>query len=228
MPVTHTYLGQVVPALASRALTNEAICEIKKCASREYSIWVGSTNAMKIDAARSAVQLFAEKHFGSDIKLTCVLGCNALSGIDEQPHGREHTETGAQNRLSYMNARATEPDEIRFYVTMENGVIKEEVSDLKNPDIFLDKDNKVWIDRCFVIVQVAYKTLSWEGKAYSDGVTTPLACVRDSEIAQWKETAGSFIKSSLDLNANNWHEALAGKGRPELMQEAIQRALGLK
>lgn len=233
------YLGQLVPAQNNNCLTevaNKQIAEQARVgdhanAVRKIQVWVASDNALKVNAAKAAVSIWAAKIVDSpDVSAK---GFRVPSDIPEQPTGEQQTQLGARNRFNYLkkaaehesNAREHK-DAVQVYVSMENGIVQEKISDLRNPQEFEDTDGKVWVDRCFVIVEVCVRNLHLESSAFSEGVTTPLKAVEAAKAENWDKTAGSFIELMYGFNAKDWHGAMAGKSREPIMKETIYAALG--
>ncbi|MBR7888416.1 inosine/xanthosine triphosphatase [Marinomonas sp. A79] len=83
--------------------------------TQTYSICVGSTNPVKIRAAKEAFELMFPT-----VSLDCD-GINALSGVSDQPMTEAETRLGAQNRIRYC-LQADSQSKSDFYVAMEGGV----------------------------------------------------------------------------------------------------------
>lgn len=217
------YLGQIVPAPAANPLTKDALNIAK---GTKLQLFVASENKLKIESAKNAAMLWLE---GYTIEAK---GFNAASKIHEQPVGEEETKQGAKNRITHLKELAkadVRDDAVQIYVSMENGLIPEEIKDVKNPGTFLDTTiAKTWVDRCFVIVELFNQGKAYEGFGISRGVTTPVDAVHAAEDTKWNSTAGSFIEHIYKFSAKDWHGKMAGVGRQELMQETISAALGTK
>jgi hypothetical protein len=232
-----SFLGQVVPVSTHQGLTREASLTIAQhCESnlifrskRTIQVLVGSSNALKVAAAHKAVSAWAQAYLGKvEIRDT---GCEVSSEIDEQPHGYDHTLQGAKNRLVNLRKKAiskTEDGVLTILIAMENGVMKEPIHNLRNPEIFKNDDNTAWVDRCIVIAEMKFNELKWYAQASSVGVTTPRDCVEGAANFKWTRTAGSFIAEKYQANAKDWHGTIAGKGREEIMNQATLSAFGLQ
>ncbi|MEC4728130.1 inosine/xanthosine triphosphatase [Shewanella sp. D64] len=82
---------------------------------KEIKIVVGSTNPVKVQAAKSAVkQLFP------NAEIQCV-GRQAPSGVAEQPMTADETLKGAINRVEYCQS-APEIEKADLYIAIEGGV----------------------------------------------------------------------------------------------------------
>lgn len=187
-------------------------------------LFVASTNALKVEAARSAFL----KYVPDAVSRVTVQGFNAASLVMEQPVNNA-TVVGASNRLRHLQQLSQEShrdDALQVLVSMENGIFSEEVENLKNKAIFYDEKRKAaWVDRCYVIVQVFSRTVPMSiGKAYSRGVPVPVSCVRESEKSGWNTTCGTFIEKEYGFNNKDWHGHMAGVSRQMLMEEAILSA----
>jgi len=157
-----------------------------------------------------------------------VRGFNAASKVSEQPVNNE-TLVGAWNRIKHLfnlSQESKKDDALHVFVSMENGIFSEQVAQLNNPEIFYDAEKKAaWVDRCFVVVEVASRTMrTFTGNAYSRGVTVPVSCVQESEKSGWNKTCGSFIEQKFGFNNKDWHGKMAGVNRQQLMEEAIVTA----
>lgn len=87
----------------------------KQRTAQTFSICVGSTNPVKVQAAREAFTLMFPL-----ATVTCK-GIKALSGVSDQPMSEAETRLGAQNRVRYCS-QITELSKSDFYVAMEGGV----------------------------------------------------------------------------------------------------------
>jgi len=221
--ISTEYRGQIVPATPAAPLSKKAL---KTAKSSRLQLFVASENKLKVEAAKNAVMQW--------LGLTDVVtkGFNAASKIKEQPVGIDKTARGAHNRISHLKELAkgdVKEDSAQLYVSMENGIMPEEVALLKNKNQFYDpKRKKTWVDRCYVIVQLFYKGKESEGTAISRGITVPLDAVKAAKKAHWDKTAGSFIEQIYGYNSKDWHGRMAGVGRQVLMEETIRNALGTK
>jgi len=216
------YLGQITSAIDPKPLS----LDVNLCKGEPVKLFVASENKLKVDAAKSAV----EKWLKGNAETLAIKGFNAESKIKEQPVGKETTMQGAQNRITHLKelAKATSEPGLQLFVSMENGLMPEEVAELKNKEKFLDTETKkAWIDRCYVIVEIFHnKEKVAEGSAFSRGVTTPMDAVEAAKATEWNKTAGSFIEKIYGFNSKDWHTKMAGVGRQELMEETITTALG--
>ncbi len=220
------YLGQLVAAPKNQGLTPQAATEIKTLyQGRHIEVFVTSDKALKMQAAKEAVEAWA-KHLFSEPMEVSVQGFKVSSDIDEQPHGLEHTRKGALNRLNNLKYELLnmETESLVVLVSLENGIMQEEVPNLKNPEIFLS-DGQVWVDRCVAKVQIWLDRKSWELDAVSEGVTTPKAEVAKAEASNWTKTAGTFIEETYGFPNADWHGKMAGKGRQAIMEELFKAAL---
>lgn len=96
---------------------------------KTLTVVVGSTNPVKISAARQAVATLFPDH------LVLCEGMDAPSGVSEQPMTAEETRTGAINRTHYCRRSYTETHRqpADFYLAMEGGV---DCSDEEGPATF--------------------------------------------------------------------------------------------
>lgn len=183
---------------------------------KDVYIYVPSTNALKVEAAKTGVVQLVTDLMGvvTDYKIS-VSGIECSSGVDEQPHGFEITDRGAKTRL--LNLKQSVPpsvkDEVVFLVSMENGMIQEE--------------GGMWVDRCLVLVEFCQGNTCLAGWALSEGVEAPNEQVAMSEACGWTKTVGSFIATKYNCNAKDWHGVFTGKNRQSIMEQAIKTALGL-
>jgi hypothetical protein len=198
--------------------------------ARKIQVWVASDSDIKVQAAKNAVLIWAASYI--PICKIETKGFLCRSEISEQPHSKEETKKGAQNRLTKLKEivenEPTTPDALQFFVSMENGVMQENLKEVKNPEVFVNGNGNCWVDRCFVIVEIAYQNFQASASSFSEGVTTPLAAVRKSEESNWTTTCGSFIEKEYTFPANDWHKQMAGKGRQVIIQETLAVALGVK
>src|SRR5574338_1013174 len=198
MSVSSTkFLGQLLPALDVHGFTEVINKEVSSSQnSNKIQLWVSSDNALKVEAARHAVILWANKYLPE--ATVEAKGFGVQSDISEQPHSKEETALGASNRLTHLRGqvlhRPISFDALQFFVSMENGIMQEQVDTVANPTDFKDATGMCWIDRCYVIVEVAYGTLSHQATALSEGVTTPFSAVDASRTSDWQKTCGSFIE----------------------------------
>jgi non-canonical (house-cleaning) NTP pyrophosphatase len=229
--ISRTHLGQLLPAIDSHGFKAEVNKQISSLSEvRKIQAWVASDNAFKVQAAKNSLLLWAEKY--SPSATVDAKGVATSSDISEQPHSKEETELGAKNRLThlkeYVKHTAISFDALQVFVSMENGIMQESVPNLKNQAIFIDTEGKCWIDRCCVVVEVASSTLQLSATALSEGVTAPVSTVKDSEKTNWTKTCGFFIQKEYDFPAKDWHGKMAGKSREAIIQETIQKALGVE
>ncbi|MGO2511614.1 inosine/xanthosine triphosphatase [Marinomonas polaris] len=86
-----------------------------KQGSTVIRVCVGSTNPVKVNAARQAFSQVFPNH---------TIHCeemHALSGVADQPMTEADTRIGAQNRARYCSEHSTSTD-LNFFVAMEGGV----------------------------------------------------------------------------------------------------------
>lgn len=226
-------LGQLVKPLEThRKLSIEKINEIREhlnVSNEIIEIYVTSKNSLKIQAAVSAVVCWVTELLGHNKFKYQSEGFEVSSDIDEQPHGLENTLYGADNRLNNMKIELSMRNDFNtlcILVSLENGLNCEQVSNVKNPEIFL-VDGKVWVDRCIVVGELWFKNKAIPFDAISEGVTTPKDAVALSEQSNWTKTAGFFIAEKYGFNAKDWHAGMCGKNRQTIMEETIKTSLGL-
>lgn len=234
---TTDYIGQLVPQQCHNSLTPEAIKEIKSHISKDLNnhiqvaILVASTNALKIQAAKTCVESWLLESLGNKWEIE-VTAFDVASEIDEQPHGLDQTIFGASNRLKNMKLELTKKNignlnTLFFMVSLENGLMYEKIPTIKNPQIFAALDGMVWVDRCIVVGEIWFHQEQWKFNAISEGVTTPLDTVILSEKSNWSKTAEYFIAEKYGFNAKDWHTNISGKSRQTIMIELIKNAFGL-
>lgn len=226
------HFGQSISA----CLTGQELTSVQNNKIKEYlinqtiEVYITSKNSLKINAATAAVTLWLSKLLGDNKYQLHTEGFEVSSDIDEQPHGLEHTKNGALNRLRNMKTELEKRDDAKFpliLISMENGLIKEQIFEVKNPLIFEDDQNQVWIDRCVVVGEIWIENARIPFSAVSEGVTTPKESVMLSEQSKWTKTAGFFIAEKYGFNAKDWHSSMCGKTRQSIMEETITTALGL-
>ena len=231
-------LGQLIfPIITKQELSVKQNNEIKKClnaTNQMIEVYVTSKNALKINATTSAISSWLSELLGSnrDKFKSQIEGFEVSSDIDEQPHGFDHTTNGALNRLRNMKTELSKRNDngmLRILVSLENGLIREQHSCIKNPQTFMidNSQNHVWIDRCIVVGEIWFQDSMIPFSAISEGVTTPKDAVILSENSNWTKTAGFFIAEKYNFNAKDWHADICGKNRQTIMEETIKTALGL-
>lgn len=234
--ISTQYLGQLVPPIESMGFSSKLSDQIsttfinnKAPESRKIQVWVASSNALKVQAAKKAVLSWAASFV--PVCTVEVKGIAVTSDISEQPHSKEETEMGARNRLTHLKdavrKEALTPDVLQFFVSMENGVMQEKVEGLGTASIFVNGNGNCWIDRCYVVVEIAYTKLEYSASAFSEGVTTPLSAVREADATNWTTTCGTFIENEYGFPAKDWHSKIAGKEREVIIQDAITTVLGI-
>lgn len=231
------YLGQLVPATniyvdqENELITLQNIVLTNRSSPVIVNLYVTSKNALKVDAAVSGTKQWLTKVFSYDPNFKInVVGYEVSSGISEQPCGEENTMRGAINRMQNMKQEMqngsitceTAKDSMSILISLENGICLENVSNLKNSDIFEVEPGKAWVDRCVCISEVWARGHKYKFMGVSEGVTTPRETVKLSEQSNWNKTAGSFIAEIYKFNAKDWHGSMAGKGRLQIMTELIQ------
>ena len=229
------FLGQSVAPPANQGLSPQSANEIKETAGQAWGkkveVLVTSKNALKMQAAKESVTAWVKALFKDSAEIA-VKGYGVPSNIDEQPHGLEHTRQGALNRLDNMKKELQKEDirngdgVLRVLVSLENGIMKENVPNLKNQGVF-QTDGGVWVDRCVELVEIWLQGKVWKMEAVSEGVTTPKEQVEQAEQARWGTTAGTFIEQKYGWPNADWHGGIAGKGRKFIMEELAKAALGL-
>ena len=233
--------GQLVAAPANQGLPIAIARQIRESIlgqgglnGRAIEVLVTSGNALKKQAAQNSVTAWIQALFNVNCPNN-TKGYSVASEIDEQPHGLEHTTRGAENRLKNMKVELAregiDPNKrdgvVRILISLENGVMKEVVNPLTNPVQYQNADGTVWVDRCVEKGELWFQGNRVEFSAVSEGVTTPRFAVEASEASNWTKTAGSFIAERYQVNAQDWHGYIAGKGRQAIMELLAQSALGL-
>lgn len=232
------FLGQLVAPPANQGLSPQAANEIKQAAGQAWGkkvdVLVTSNKPQKMQAAKDSVVAWVKALFNERVGVE-VKGFKVSSGIDEQPHGLDHTKQGAANRLTNMKKELLEKERIsentgdgvlRVLVSLENGIMKERVPNLKNPNVFLT-EGEVWVDRCLEQVEIWLQGRVWRMEAASEGVTTPKEQVEKSAGANWGITAGTFIEEKYHWPNDDWHAGIAGKSRKFIMEELAKATLGI-
>lgn len=224
-------LGQLISShLTGQELSAQQNDEAKTQlidSSQIVELYVTSKNALKIQAAVSAVSSWLTKLLGHDKWKLQTEGFEVSSDIDEQPHGLEYTRYGAINRLENMKLQLRNQGRWRVLISMENGLMVEPHPNVKNPQIFALENDQAWIDRCVVVGEIHFRDIDIPFSSISEGVTTPKDSVLLAEQSGWTKTAGSFIAEKYGLNAKDWHAGMCGKDRQTIMTETIKSALGL-
>jgi len=203
-------------------------CEESKIflATRKVSIIIGSQNEQKIAAVTKAVQKWAMS-IAKNIDLS-IVSYEADSEINPQPVGLWEIKEGASNRLWKIRDKLHhERDSLVIYIALENGIMEEKQMHIHNSGIFESRENHTWVDRCLVKVLIKFGYKEWYGDALSVGVTVPKECVEKAEKSEWKKTAGSFIAEQYTCYAGDWHKKIGGISREEIMENAIETALGM-
>jgi len=229
------YLGQLIPAPENQGLSVGDSQNIRRLLSRvqdldpdqTIEVFVASKNELKVEATKSAVEAWSQELFPNSNWKIVVKAYECPSEIDEQPHGLELTITGAMNRLKNFPVQSSQRG-LSVFVSLENGLMIENVPHLKNKQIFeLENPLTVWVDRCVVAVKIECMGVCCTFHVLSEGVTTPLNEVNLSRDSNWSQTAGSFIAKKYGWNAKDWHGGITGKGRQLIMNEAVKTAFGL-
>jgi non-canonical (house-cleaning) NTP pyrophosphatase len=138
------------------------------------SIIVTSASAIKIEIVKKAMKiLFPKQEFN-------IVGVKAVSGVNEQPVGKDETELGANNRIASAEGLVEKSTEPRAFISVENGIFK--ITD------------KQYEDRAVVVIKLP------DGQVYSAtsprGVIFPIEAVEvtRSKIGGFKNnTVGSTI-----------------------------------
>lgn len=240
-----SYMGQLVPAPAVPVLQSLSVASVKDLkgailaagglSGRRIEVLVTSKNALKMQASKESVEKWLLAMFNQRIEVTAK-GYGVPSNIDEQPHGLDHTISGAANRLRNMKVELLEKEgisagsadgAIRVLISLENGIMPEHIEKLNNPQIFQTANGTTWVDRCVEVGEVWFQGHGWSLGAISEGVTTPRDEVAASERSNWAETAGSFIAKKYGWPSADWHGGIAGKGRKSIMEELARAGLGL-
>jgi len=218
------------------------IAELGGMTNRLVEVFVTSQNALKVQAAKSAVTAWIQELFKHDHGWKIVeKGFESPSEIDEQPHSINYTKLGATNRLHNMKNELSKlglihkntDGVVRVLVSLENGLMLENVPNVKNPNTFAlheqsdEQNNAVWVDRCVEVGEIWFQDKMWCMTAISQGVTTPANEVLSSEKSAWTKTAGAFIAEKYGYNAKDWHGSICGKGRQTIMEELTKSAFGL-
>lgn len=201
-----------------------------KCPNKIVHVLIPSTNALKVKAAKEAVERLLAEILGEKEILKWKIdekGIECESGVAEQPHGFEITKNGAETRLFNLRKQVAETEYPTFYVSMENGLIIENFSPKQNKNIFEIENGKTWIDRTVVVVEFQHLNLILKAIGLSLGVTTPVEQVLEAEKSNWTKTAGSFIGKKYGVDPKNWHTFMCGKSREEIMKDSIKNCLGL-
>lgn len=190
-----------------------------------FHIGIASKNNLKIAAATKAVKAWAAEFFPKVPFNFKVEGFDAQSKINEQPCGYDNTRTGALNRLNALNDMKRLGN-YQINIAFENGIMEEELSEVKNPEKFC-ANGRTWVDRCVVVGTIFCDTFECDIEALSEGVTVPLCAVQKSMESSYAKTAGLFIQEKFGFPQQSWHKDMAGKDRQVIMEEACLRALGV-
>lgn len=235
-------LGQLVPAPANQGLPLTEAREIRQMIElprglegRRIEVLVTSKNALKMNAAKNSVVEWIKALFNQTVEVVAK-GYAVNSDIGEQPYSLQNTKQGAFNRLFNLKhelsskeniSENTQDNVLRVLFSLENGIMREQVANLKNPGVFQTQDGTVWVDRCVAMCEIWLQGKRWSAEALSEGVTTPKAEAAKAEQANWSRTAGSFIAETYGWPSADWHGAIAGKGRELIMNELSKAALGI-
>ena len=207
MASIHTqYLGQLLPAIDCAGFSEQLCKEISakytqetKPDTRKIQVWVASDNATKVQAALGAVRSWAKTFIPSTP--VEAKGFAVSSDISEQPHSKDETKQGASARLLHLKSvipkEVINTNALQVYVSMENGIMAEEVKDATA--VFADANGIAWVDRCHVIVEIAHATFNHSASAFSEGVTTPLSAVEASRKAGWTKHAVPSSKKNMAI-----------------------------
>ena len=226
--------NQGLPIAAARHL-RDTILGQGGLTGRTIEVLVTSNNALKKQAAQNSFIAMMQAIFNVACSVI-TKGYGVASGIDEQPHGSDHTRQGAVNRLNNMKRELSTKENIdesrrdgvlRILISLENGIMKEIVNPLINQAYYQNADGTVWVDRCIEAGEIWFQGNKCEFSAVSEGVTTPRFAAEASEASNWTKTAGFFIAERHQVNAQDWHGFIAGKGRQAIMELLAQSALGL-
>lgn len=212
----------------SRVVPNSVRVSPSTCAGMK--IHVASESQIKSKAALQAIQ----NMFKTKVK-PVVQGYPAASEVKEEPHGIKMTVEGAENRIRNLHKLVLEQDPTdpatandniaRFYLSFENGVIEEDLEKVDQDFLFRTKNDKVWVDRCYIICEVFYNTKHMTVEGFSDGVPVPFEHVEESEKSGWNKIVGDFIAERYQTDPKNWHTVLSGVSREELMRKALENIL---
>lgn len=166
---------------------------------------VGSTAAVKLAAARSAIP-------------SCVVtGVEAESKVRDQPLGLEETLRGARNRLETI-MECPEAEEADLAIAIENGMVCMRDG--------TDTQDENWVDLAIVIMRDLKS--GKESLSSSVGLQVP-----SSTVAEWAEagaegTVGSWLATErTGCDGQDPHAHLTGGAYPRaaLLEQAIGAAL---
>lgn len=163
---------------------------------KRLNVIIGSESEIKTEAVIEAF-----RRFGIDIEVTA---CEAESGVDAQPVGREMIREGAMNRASAAQVRF--PDAI--CIGIENGIFR--------------GDGKVYDLACIRVL-----TPSKEVIAYSDWVEFPMKYVIEALMTGPGMTVGSVISRHVACDPSDPHSHLTGgkMSRKTQLADAITEAI---
>lgn len=208
---------------------------------KKIQVFVSSANKLKVEAAEKATNKLLLLLLGEREKAKWkveVGGLECNSGINEQPFGFHETLDGADNRLQDLKKKILlhprQNNTIKVLVSMENGIIEEIFESQMDPKyekefIRAQVDNKFLycIDRCLVVCEFHFKNYFMQASIASKGVTTPIFAVVKSTESKFSKTCGSFIGEKYKVDPKDWHAAITGKTRKEIMEEAVELCLGV-
>ena len=164
--------------------------------------------------------------FGLEKKvLSLIDSTNNQVSVDPILHDRNGHQIKKRQRITIL------PQNVVCLISMENGVILEELNGgISNEKVFQVEKTTLtkitcWVDRCQVAVTfILPDDTKLSALAQSEGVTTPVKAVNQSEETRWTKTAGSFIAMEYGWDAKDWHASIVGKPRKVIMEEAIKKA----
>lgn len=190
-------------------------------------LWVASTSAVKLEAARRVFRKAA------------VQGVSTNSGVAEQPVGATEGWSGARRRAA--EARVVAP--ARAWVLGIESFIDRQVARpllssmpsewWTNHDAHAPSERRYVSETGEVALDWVAATLlgpepeSRAEEGSSDGVLLPIGFLEASEATPGRtRTAGFFMADAWGCPHDDWHETLVGISRAHFVEQAIRRAAG--
>lgn len=171
-----------------------------------YPVVVGSTNEMKINAVRRAVDKVLGPLSGAGLRE--VRGFAAASDVNEQPEGLEETARGARSRA---DGAASSVQRDGLYVGIENGIVPIGIVPTGELLLGLEVVDDLWVDLAVVHAELWVQNRAFVGVGTSTGVVFPTEYVEEARARPGgftRHTVGSVIAERLGGDPQDPHSTL--------------------
>lgn len=108
------------------------------------------------------------------------------------------------------------------------GFTKENITNVKNPHLFLDHDGKVWVHRIFILGMICLKDKRWKFSEISAGVTVPINEIKKCQESSWTNQINTVIDCIPDKDHSaHWYNVFYGRTKEDILKETISACLGI-